>query len=149
MSAYMSVRLQTVTHRLDMIHSQTYVKSCLCVPCFRNIGPCSRCGAVTQTGSCSTPPTSVSMLSQPSRHSPETSRAKAYVPPHLRQRLAPSTPPPSHSPSSSLHARWYVCTCVGARMLQLTVLRALARHSVQLLYCGCGAASCPSHTAQC
>ena len=75
---------------------------------FRSIGPCARCGVVTQTGSCSTPPTSVNLSSHPSRLSPETTRAKAYVPPHLRQRLSQGTLSPSLPPSTSLHARWYV-----------------------------------------
>ena len=75
---------------------------------FRSIGPCARCGVVTQTGSCSTPPTSVNLSSHPSHLSPETTRAKAYVPPHLRQRLSQGILSPPLSPSTSLHARWYV-----------------------------------------
>ena len=122
----MSVHLQTVEYLSGHLPAPD-CRNCLWFPVFRNIGPCARCGAVTRTGSCSTPPTSVGMSSNPSGLSPETPRPKTYVPPHLRQRVTPGTPSPSHSPSSSPHARWYVCWCVGVRMLKLTVFSTLVR----------------------
>ena len=144
MRVRMSVHLQTVKYLSGHLPTPDCCH-CLWFPVFRNIGPCAQCGAVTRTGSCSTPPTSVGMSSNPSGLSPETPRPKTYVPPHLRQRVTPGTPSPSHSPSSSPHARWYVCRCVGVRMLKLTVehlgqtIRVYSRqqYNVNVSFCFC------------